>query len=143
MANVSWWFFFSKYIELLDSVFFMLRKKFNQLSFLHVYHHSTMLINWWLQIKYVPGGQCTSSIHLTMYFLFFYLKKFIKEILKLKISWRYAKSFDLHNTSFFPRKLIYKFSDAKVYNGASFTKQDNCCPCRIQEMIFSSLILSI
>ena len=57
MANVSWWYFFSKYIELLDTVFFMLRKKFNQISFLHVYHHSTMLINWWLQIKYVPGGQ--------------------------------------------------------------------------------------
>ena len=75
MANVSWWYFFSKYIELLDTVFFMLRKKFNQISFLHVYHHSTMPINWWLQIKYVPGGQCMKLriLSLAMFVVCYYI----------------------------------------------------------------------
>lgn len=39
MASVCWVFLMSKYIELLDTVFFILRKKFNQVSFLHVFHH--------------------------------------------------------------------------------------------------------
>lgn len=57
MASVCWWYFFSKIIELLDTVFFILRKKNNQITFLHVYHHSTMLINWWLGVKFIAGGQ--------------------------------------------------------------------------------------
>ncbi|XP_035401848.1 elongation of very long chain fatty acids protein 7-like isoform X2 [Cygnus atratus] len=57
MARVCWWFFFSKVIELLDTVFIILRKKQEQLTFLHVYHHGTMLFNWWSGVKYVPGGQ--------------------------------------------------------------------------------------
>ncbi|NXP41667.1 ELOV4 protein, partial [Leiothrix lutea] len=57
MARVCWWFFFSKVIELLDTVFLILRKKQEQVTFLHVYHHSSMLFNWWSGVKYVPGGQ--------------------------------------------------------------------------------------
>lgn len=43
MASVCWLYFVSKIIELSDTVFFILRKKNNHLSFLHVYHHSTMI----------------------------------------------------------------------------------------------------
>uniref|UniRef100_A0A673HC25 Elongation of very long chain fatty acids protein n=1 Tax=Sinocyclocheilus rhinocerous TaxID=307959 RepID=A0A673HC25_9TELE len=49
------------------------RKKFNQVSFLHVYHHCTMFILWWIGIKWVPGGQSffgamiNSGIHVLMY----------------------------------------------------------------------------
>ena len=39
-------------------VFFILRKKNSQLTFLHVYHHATMIFNWWAGVKYVAGGQC-------------------------------------------------------------------------------------
>ncbi len=39
MANVCWIFYISKFIELLDTLFFILRKKFNQITFLHVFHH--------------------------------------------------------------------------------------------------------
>ncbi|KAJ8040927.1 Elongation of very long chain fatty acids protein 4 [Holothuria leucospilota] len=73
MANVCWWYFFSKVIELLDTIIFVLRKKNNQISFLHVFHHSTMIINWWLGVKYIAGGQswflamCNSFIHILMY----------------------------------------------------------------------------
>uniref|UniRef100_S4RR40 Elongation of very long chain fatty acids protein n=1 Tax=Petromyzon marinus TaxID=7757 RepID=S4RR40_PETMA len=54
-------------------VFFILRKKFNQITFLHVYHHSSMIINWWLCVKYVPGGQAfligmvNSFVHVFIY----------------------------------------------------------------------------
>ncbi|XP_797869.3 elongation of very long chain fatty acids protein 4 [Strongylocentrotus purpuratus] len=73
MASVCWWYFFSKIIELLDTVFFVLRKKNNQVTFLHVYHHSTMIVNWWLGVKYIAGGQSfflamfNCSVHVIMY----------------------------------------------------------------------------
>ncbi|NXJ83926.1 ELOV4 protein, partial [Trogon melanurus] len=73
MARVCWWFFFSKVIELLDTVFFILRKKQEQVTFLHVYHHGSMLFNWWSGVKYVPGGQAffigmlNSFVHIFMY----------------------------------------------------------------------------
>uniref|UniRef100_A0A3P9DHJ6 Elongation of very long chain fatty acids protein n=1 Tax=Maylandia zebra TaxID=106582 RepID=A0A3P9DHJ6_9CICH len=43
-------------IEYLDTVFFILRKKFNQVTFLHVYHHCSMFTLWWIGIKWVAGG---------------------------------------------------------------------------------------
>ncbi|XP_063075113.1 ELOVL fatty acid elongase 8a [Engraulis encrasicolus] len=73
MAKVCWWFFFSKVIELSDTVFFVLRKKNSQLTFLHVYHHCTMIFNWWSGVKYVAGGQSfligliNSLVHIVMY----------------------------------------------------------------------------
>ncbi|XP_036409827.1 ELOVL fatty acid elongase 8a [Megalops cyprinoides] len=73
MAKVCWWFFFSKVIELSDTMFFILRKKNSQLTFLHVYHHGTMIFNWWAGVKYVAGGQSfligviNSFVHIVMY----------------------------------------------------------------------------
>lgn len=58
VAGALWWYFVSKGIEYLDTVFFILRKKFNQVTFLHVYHHCTMFTLWWIGIKWVAGGQC-------------------------------------------------------------------------------------
>lgn len=56
ITNAIWWFYFSKCIEFCDSFFFILRKKDIQLTFLHVYHHSTMFPLWWIGVKYVPSG---------------------------------------------------------------------------------------
>ncbi|KAL5007555.1 hypothetical protein ScPMuIL_016361 [Solemya velum] len=73
LAGACWWFFFSKLVELLDTVFFILRKKNNQISFLHVYHHSTMPLLWWVGVRFVPGGEAYFSasincfIHVLMY----------------------------------------------------------------------------
>jgi len=58
VAAALWWYFISKGVEYLDTVFFILRKKFNHISFLHVYHHCTMFTLWWIGIKWVAGGQC-------------------------------------------------------------------------------------
>ncbi|KAG2467822.1 ELOV4 protein, partial [Polypterus senegalus] len=57
IAGALWWYYVSKGVEYLDTVFFILRKKFNQVSFLHVYHHCTMFTLWWIGIKWVAGGQ--------------------------------------------------------------------------------------
>ncbi|KAK3699160.1 hypothetical protein QZH41_011882, partial [Actinostola sp. cb2023] len=73
IAAVLWWFYISKILEFLDTFFFILRKKNNQISFLHVYHHSTMVMLWWVGIKWVAGGQSffsaliNSFIHVIMY----------------------------------------------------------------------------
>ncbi|CAD5120284.1 DgyrCDS8860 [Dimorphilus gyrociliatus] len=73
MLRVCQLFHLSKYIELLDTVIFVLRKKFNQISFLHVFHHGVMPISWWFGVKFVAGGFGTfhgwlnSWIHFMMY----------------------------------------------------------------------------
>ncbi|KAJ8300289.1 hypothetical protein KUTeg_021808, partial [Tegillarca granosa] len=70
IANVCWWYFISKIIELLDTVFIILRKKNNQISFLHVYHHSSMLFNWWLGVRYVAAlfhALNNTFVHIIMY----------------------------------------------------------------------------
>ncbi|CAL1542542.1 unnamed protein product [Lymnaea stagnalis] len=73
IASALWWFYFSKCIEMLDTIFFILRKKNNQVSFLHVYHHATMFPIWYIGVKWVAGGQSffgamiNSFIHVIMY----------------------------------------------------------------------------
>ncbi|XP_061551032.1 elongation of very long chain fatty acids protein 1a [Phycodurus eques] len=74
MVRVAWMFFFSKFIELLDTVFFVLRKKQNQITFLHVFHHSVMPWSWWWGIMLTPAGgmgsfhaMVNSMVHVIMY----------------------------------------------------------------------------
>lgn len=43
--------------------FFILRNKSNQVTFLHVYHHSTMVVLWYIGAKFVPGGECKYRIY--------------------------------------------------------------------------------
>lgn len=73
MAAVLWWYYISKPIEFFDTIMFILRKKTRQVTFLHVYHHVTMPLLWWIGIKWVAGGQSffgalvNSSVHVIMY----------------------------------------------------------------------------
>ncbi|CAO1405774.1 unnamed protein product, partial [Diamesa serratosioi] len=73
MANGMWWFYFTRCLEFMDTMFFILRKKDKQLSFLHVYHHSTMFFLSWIGIKFYPTGSTflpavvNSFIHVVMY----------------------------------------------------------------------------
>lgn len=52
-------YFLAKISELLDTVFFVLRKKERQISFLHMYHHTVMPMISWGATKYYPGGHGT------------------------------------------------------------------------------------
>ncbi|GAB1601709.1 elongation of very long chain fatty acids protein 4-like [Argonauta hians] len=73
IAKAIWWFYISKLIEMLDTIFFILRQKNQQITFLHVYHHVTMFPIWWIGTKWVAGGQSflgallNSLIHVLMY----------------------------------------------------------------------------
>lgn len=73
VTNAAWWYFFSKITELLDTVFFVLRKKQSQVTFLHVYHHSIMMAFSWGYLKFLPGEQgvvigfLNSLVHVIMY----------------------------------------------------------------------------
>ncbi|XP_011705292.1 PREDICTED: elongation of very long chain fatty acids protein 1-like isoform X2 [Wasmannia auropunctata] len=73
MARWVWWLFIMKLIELVDTVIFVLRKKYNQISFLHVYHHAITAFSAWLSCKYAPGGMWTfvilpnCAVHVIMY----------------------------------------------------------------------------
>ncbi|XP_066994288.2 very long chain fatty acid elongase 7-like [Anabrus simplex] len=70
-------YFWIKISDLLDTIFFILRKKFTQASFLHVYHHAIMILAAWLGNKYVPGGNpivlvvLNCIVHVVMYSYYF------------------------------------------------------------------------
>nr|QCF41170.1 Elovl2/5 [Sinonovacula constricta] len=73
LANILWYYGISKAIELMDTVLMVLRKKNNQITFLHVFHHATMLNIWWWVPTFIPGGQtwfgsCLNClVHVVMY----------------------------------------------------------------------------
>mmetsp|Transcript_33933 Transcript_33933/g.104765 ORF Transcript_33933/g.104765 Transcript_33933/m.104765 type:complete len:259 (-) Transcript_33933:62-838(-) len=75
-ARIEFWIFFhycTKYLDMLDSVFMCLRKKSDQLSFLHVYHHVAMFFIWWFAVKFCAGGDGIAGpvfntfVHAVMY----------------------------------------------------------------------------
>ncbi|XP_013192148.2 elongation of very long chain fatty acids protein AAEL008004 [Amyelois transitella] len=71
--KVCYAYFLVKIADLLDTVFFVLRKKQQQVSFLHVYHHFGMVMVSWGIVKWVPGGHgsmlvaVNSFVHIVMY----------------------------------------------------------------------------
>lgn len=76
MANTCWWYYFSKFTEFLDTLFFVLRKKYSQVSTLHVIHHGCMPFSVWMGLKFAPGGHSTffallnTFVHIIMYFYY-------------------------------------------------------------------------
>lgn len=57
MARAVWLYYMAKIMELLDTVFFVLRKKNSQVTFLHLYHHSLMPICSFIGVKYFAGKE--------------------------------------------------------------------------------------
>lgn len=68
-----WVHYNNKFVELLDTLWMILRKKNNQISFLHCYHHVLLIWAWFLVCKIETGGDCyfgasvNSFIHVIMY----------------------------------------------------------------------------
>jgi len=54
-----WVYFLLKIFDLVDTIFFVLRKKQNQVTFLHVYHHAGIVLGSWIAVKYLPSGHVT------------------------------------------------------------------------------------
>lgn len=51
----SYLYMIAKLLDLLDTIFFVLRKKDSQISFLHIYHHTITFTFSWYYLKYLPG----------------------------------------------------------------------------------------
>ncbi|KAL6448926.1 hypothetical protein ACFW04_000582 [Cataglyphis niger] len=73
LARTMWWLFLLKLVDLIETIIYVLRKKHNQISFLHVYHHVSNCVFSWIYTKYVAGGMTTfnsllnCSVHVLMY----------------------------------------------------------------------------
>uniref|UniRef100_A0A182MV26 Elongation of very long chain fatty acids protein n=1 Tax=Anopheles culicifacies TaxID=139723 RepID=A0A182MV26_9DIPT len=76
MARTCWWYYVSKFTEFFDTLFFILRKKTQHVSTLHVIHHGCMPFSVWMGMKFAPGGHSTffamlnSFVHIVMYFYY-------------------------------------------------------------------------
>ncbi|GLH08350.1 Elongation of very long chain fatty acids protein [Gryllus bimaculatus] len=70
LVNLYFWL---KIADLLDTIFFVLRKKNTHISFLHLYHHSNMVFLSWGAVKFFAGGHGTflglfnTFVHACMY----------------------------------------------------------------------------
>jgi elongation of very long chain fatty acids protein 4 len=51
IGNLLWLFYVSKIWDFWDTIFIVLGKKWRQLSFLHVYHHFTIFLFYWLNVN--------------------------------------------------------------------------------------------
>ncbi|XP_046592969.1 elongation of very long chain fatty acids protein AAEL008004 isoform X2 [Neodiprion virginianus] len=60
-------------LGMMYEIFFVLRKKDSQVSFLHLYHHSLTPLETWVCVKFIAGGHGTlgnlinNAVHVVMY----------------------------------------------------------------------------
>jgi len=77
MAEALHIFYLSKILDFCDTLFIVLRQKWKQLSFLHVYHHASIFLVYWLNTRAGYDGDIyltivlNSFVHLTMYSYYF------------------------------------------------------------------------
>ncbi|CAH0749936.1 unnamed protein product [Diatraea saccharalis] len=77
ISYYTYTYFLAKVTELLDTIFFVLRKKYKQVSFLHLYHHTSGIIGSYILFRYSHSVTClyfmtiNSMIHVIMYFYYF------------------------------------------------------------------------
>lgn len=70
-------FLLSRLAEFIDTICFILRKKFRQVSAFHVFHHFSVPIAVWFFLKFAPGGNSgmfpllNSFVHSVMYSYYF------------------------------------------------------------------------
>jgi len=77
MARATWLFYLSKIFDFCDTFFIVARKKWRQLSFLHVYHHLSIFLVYWMDTLAGYDGEIYLTIilngfvHLVMYSYYF------------------------------------------------------------------------
>lgn len=70
---IVWLVLVSRFFDFFDTVFFVLRKKFSHVSFLHVFHHTIVPIGFWIGIKFAFYPVCcfvpylNLVVHVIMY----------------------------------------------------------------------------
>lgn len=117
-------YYLSKFVEFSDTIFFVLRKKFDHISRLHVIHHGIMPMRYglilhqfpstfnflpysvWWGMKFVPGGHATffgflnSFVHIPMY-LYYFLAAFGPHMNKYLFWKKYMTAFQMVSRSKF------------------------------------------
>ena len=141
MAYCAYLYYISKIIELLDTVFFVLRKKSKQVTTLHVTHHASMAFLMYWGVKYFPGGHgsfqgfINSAVHTLMYT--YYLLSSLGDSVKPYLWWKkYLTQIQmaqfllilLHTSQLyyldcgFPRWVLYPFTVVLIYFTHMFMK---------------------
>lgn len=122
MARTVHVYYLCKLVELLDTVFFVLRKKQRQISTLHLYHHSLMPICGWIGVRYLPGGHGTllgvinSFIHVIMYI--YYMLSSIGPHMNKYLWWKkYLTSLQLIQFS-----IVFVHSGQLLFTDCNFPK---------------------
>lgn len=76
-ARFTYAYYMTKYIDWIDTIFFVLRKKNANITTLHLYHHTVMPFCMLLVVRKMPGGHTSilpflnSLIHVLMYSYYF------------------------------------------------------------------------
>jgi len=78
-------FYLSKILDFLDTVFIILEKRWQQLSFLHVYHHTSIFLFYWLNLNVGYDGDVYLTIVLngvihTVMYTYYFVSLHTKEI---------------------------------------------------------------
>ncbi|KAL2740957.1 elongation of very long chain fatty acids protein 4-like [Vespula squamosa] len=93
IVNAFWWTMIIKLFDFVETGIFVLRKKYRQVSFFHVYHHITTALISWLAIRYYAGGMVyffpvvNCSIHVIMY-TYYFLSSLGPEMQKLILPYK-------------------------------------------------------
>ncbi|KAH8243130.1 hypothetical protein KR032_004747 [Drosophila birchii] len=79
-------YYFNKYMDLTETVFFVMRKKYQQISFLHVFHHISMCVFGYMYITFggyggllLPVCLVNVAVHIFMY-TYYYLSSVSAEV---------------------------------------------------------------
>ena len=72
MARVLHLFYLSKVLEFIDTCIMCLKMNFHQVTFLHMYHHASIFVIWYIIVYFAPGGEAyfsaalNSLVHVVM-----------------------------------------------------------------------------
>ncbi|XP_039295538.1 elongation of very long chain fatty acids protein 7 [Nilaparvata lugens] len=92
MCSFGWYYLVSKVLDLFDTIFFVLRKKQSHVTFLHVYHHASLVFVGWAFVKFIRGRQgvligfINAFVHTVMYF--YYFLSALGDAVKPFLSWK-------------------------------------------------------
>ncbi|XP_018494279.1 elongation of very long chain fatty acids protein 4 [Galendromus occidentalis] len=73
ILELTWWYVLVRIADFIDTIFFLLRKKYEHISTLHVVHHTLVVFSGWLWLNFGSDGQvllgiCFNAfIHVIMY----------------------------------------------------------------------------
>lgn len=87
---LTWCYYMLKLLDLLDTVIFVLRKKQNQVTFLHIYHHAAIYTFSYVSTRFYPGGHSSllglfnCYVHVVMY-LYYLVSVWKPQVVPLKL----------------------------------------------------------